>query len=353
MSVATRLPAPKSLAGQRASDLWRKAGVVPAFLAVVAAGAAISPYFFTVANARNILSFAAIIGLLSVGQAFVIISGGSGIDLSVGSTLALSAIVGAKLGLVHGPWGVIFGALFTGLFVGVVNGLGVAVAGLQPFIMTLGTLTMASGAAFYLSGSNPIRLTGANSLAWLRDDIGVVPVSVILLAVVALLGHILLSRTVFGRQLYVLGGNEEAAHFAGIPVMRRRMTVYIISGLCAGLGALVLSARLATADPSYGKGYELSTIAGVVVGGAPLTGGVGTIAGVMIGVLIIQCISNILDLLNVSAPIQSIVLGLIIVAVVALNRRGSVAVRETLRRSAPLVVALVVAALLIFVVPWS
>jgi ribose transport system permease protein len=320
---------------------------------VVAIGAAISPYFFTVANARNILSFAAIIGLLSVGQAFVIISGGAGIDLSVGSTLALAGVVGAKLGVVHGPAGMVFGALFTGLFVGAVNGLGVAVAGLQPFIMTLGTLTMASGAAFYLSGSNPIRLTGGTDLRWLRGDIGVVPVSVVLLVAVAGAGHILLSRTVFGRQLYVLGGNEEAAHFAGIPVMRRRMAVYLVSGLCAGLGALVLCARLATADPAYGKGYELSTIAAVVVGGAPLTGGVGTIAGVMVGVLIIQCISNILDLLNVSAPIQSIVLGLIIVAVVALNRRGSVAAKDALRRSVPLVAALVVGALLIFVVPWG
>ncbi|MDQ3826617.1 MAG: ABC transporter permease, partial [Actinomycetota bacterium] len=308
---------------------------------VIIVGALISPFFFTLDNARNILSLASVVGILSIGQGFVIISGGAGIDLSVGSTLGLSGVVGALMGVTYGPVGVIVGALGTGLFVGVLNALGIAVAGLQPFIMTLGTLTIASGAAFYLSGSNPIRMGGGNSLPWLTEELGFVPVSVIVFLIVGLVSQFILSRTVFGRQIYVIGGNEEAARFAGIPVMRRRMTVYMVSGLLAGLGALILISRLATADPAYGRGYELATIAAVVVGGAPLTGGVGSIGGVMVGVLVIQCLSNILDLLNVNSQIQAMIQGVIIIAVVAFNRRGTTTGREALIKSLPLIIGLI------------
>jgi ribose transport system permease protein len=310
-------------------------------------GTALSPFFLTVDNIRNVLTLASIIGLLAVGQGFVVISGGAGIDLSIGATLALSSIVGAKMAP-YGPGGVIAGALLTGLFVGAINGLGVAYAGLQPFIITLGTMTIASGAAFFLSGSNPIRLARANALPFLTDEVFGIPVPVILFLVVIVVGHLVLSKTVFGRQVYVLGGNEEAAHFAGIPVVRRRMAVYMIAGFCAGLGALVLTSRLHTADPAYGSEYALASIAAVVVGGAPLTGGVGTIRGVAVGVLIIGFISNILDLLNVNAYIQAMIQGLILIAVVALNRRGTDNAVESLRRSLPLVIGLGVGALFVF-----
>lgn len=348
--VATPTPQKQNSRREWTPAALRKAGALPALLVVLILGSALSPFFMTVDNIRNVLGLASIIGLLAVGQGFVIIAGGAGIDLSIGATLALAAIVGAKMAP-YGPVGVILGALLTGLFVGAINGLGIAFGRLQPFIITLGTMTIATGAAFFLSGSNPIRLRGDNALKWLSADVFGIPVPVIVFILTVAIAQIVLSKTVFGRQIYVLGGNEEAAHFAGIPVVRHRMTVYMISGLCAGMGALVLMSRLQTADPAYGRGYELAAIAAVVVGGAPLTGGVGTIRGVAVGVLIIQFITNILDLLNVNPYIQAMVQGLILIAVVALNRRGSATSVQALKRSVPLICGLALGAILLFGLP--
>ncbi|MGO4474425.1 ABC transporter permease [Arthrobacter sp. M-10] len=348
--VATPTPQKQNLRREWTPAALRKAGALPALVVVLILGSALSPFFMTIDNIRNVLGLASIIGLLAVGQGFVIIAGGAGIDLSIGATLALAAIVGAKMAP-YGPVGVILGALFTGLFVGTINGLGIAFGRLQPFIITLGTMTIATGAAFFLSGSNPIRLRGDNALKWLSTEVFGIPVPVIVFVLTVAIAQIVLSKTVFGRQIYVLGGNEEAAHFAGIPVVRHRMTVYMISGLCAGMGALVLMSRLQTADPAYGRGYELAAIAAVVVGGAPLTGGVGTIRGVAVGVLIIQFITNILDLLNVNPYIQAMVQGLILIAVVALNRRGSATSVQALKRSVPLICGLALGAILLFGLP--
>ncbi|MCU1478737.1 MAG: ribose transporter permease [Subtercola sp.] len=336
---------------QVVQSIFRKAGALPALLLVLIVGTSLSPFFLTVDNVRNVLSLASIIGLLAVGQGFVIIAGGAGIDLSIGATLALASIIGAKFAP-YGPWAIVAAALVTGLFVGAINGLGVAFARLQPFIITLGTMTIATGAAYYISGSNPIRLSGENALPLLTDSFFGIPTAVILFFVIIVIGHIVMSKTVFGRQIYVTGGNEEAAVFAGIPVARRRLAVYMISGFCAGLGALVLMARLETADPAYGSTYALASIAAVVVGGAPLTGGVGTIRGVAIGVLIIQFISNILDLLNVNSYIQAMIQGLILIAVVALNRQGGDSAVSSLKRALPLVIGLAIGALFVFGIRW-
>jgi ribose transport system permease protein len=340
-------PATGNTAWDTARGLLRKAGAFPALLGVLVIGYFLSPFFLTADNMINVLEVASVVGLLAVGQGFVIIAGGAGIDLSVGAALALAAVVGARMEP-YGPVGVIFGALVAGLAVGMINGLGVAVARIQPFIMTLGTMTIASGAAYFLSASNQIRLTGDNSIPWLTSSLLGIPVPILLFAAVVILGQLLLGRTVFGRQIYVIGGNEEAAHFAGIPVLRRRMAVYLIAGLLAGVAALLLISRLKTADPNYGRGYELAAIAAVVVGGAPLTGGVGTIRGIAMGVLVIQLISNLLDILNVNPYIQLMIEGLIVVVVVSLNRRGAAASGQTLRRSLPLAVALLVAAIVVF-----
>ncbi|WP_214367682.1 ABC transporter permease [Pseudonocardia sp. H11422] len=342
--------APRPSAGESlatARKLLRKAGAFPALVLVLVVGAFLSPFFLTADNMVNVVETAAVIGLLAVGQGFVIIAGGAGIDLSVGAALAFAAVVGARMAP-YGPVGVVGGAILGGLFIGLINGLGVAIARIQPFIMTLGTMTIASGAAYYLSASNQIRLSGADALPWLTSSVFGIPVPILVFAAAVVLGQLLLGRTVFGRQIYVMGGNEEAAHFAGIPVARRRMAVYLISGLCAGVAALLLVSRLTTADPNYGAGYELACIAAVVVGGAPLTGGVGTIRGVAIGVLVIELISNLLDIMNVNPHVQLMVKGLIVIVVVSLNRRGAMASGQTIRASFPLAIALVVGAAALF-----
>jgi ribose transport system permease protein len=345
-AASPRPPTEKS-ASANARKLLRKAGALPALVLVLLVGAFLSPFFLTADNMVNVVETAAVIGLLAVGQGFVIIAGGAGIDLSVGAALAFAAVAGARMAP-YGPVGVVAGALLGGLFIGLLNGLGVAIARIQPFIMTLGTMTIASGAAYYLSASNQIRLSGANAVPWLTASVLGIPVPILVFVGVVVVGQLLLGNTVFGRQIYVMGGNEEAAHFAGIPVVRRRMAVYLISGLCAGAAALLLISRLTTADPNYGAGYELACIAAVVVGGAPLTGGVGTIRGVAIGVLVIQLISNLLDIMNVNPYIQLMVQGLIVIVVVSLNRRGAVSSGQTIRKSLPLAAALVVGAAILF-----
>lgn len=338
---------PRQTPRDRARHMIRKAGALPALALVLIVGYFLSPFFLTTDNMTNVVETSAVIGLVAVGQGFVIIAGGAGIDLSVGATVALACVVGARMEP-YGPVGVLAGAVIAGLFIGLVNGLGVAIAGLQPFIMTLGTMTIASGAAYYLSASNQIRLSGNDALPFLTEEVAGIPVPIILFAVFVIVGQLILSRTVFGRQIYVLGGNEEAAHFAGISVARRRMAVYLISGLCAGVAALLLISRLHTADPSFGSGYELAAIAAVVVGGAPLTGGEGDIKGVAIGVLVIALIGNLLDIMNVNSYIQLMVTGLIVIVVVAINRRGDATDKGALKRAIPLAVALLVGAFVIF-----
>ena len=339
--------AQRPTARDRARILVRRAGALPALLLVLVIGYFLSPFFLTSDNMVNVVETSAVIGLVAVGQGFVIIAGGAGIDLSVGATVALACVVGARMEP-YGPGGVLAGALCAGLFVGLVNGLGVAIARIQPFIMTLGTMTIAAGAAYYLSASNQIRLSGSNALPFFTEHLFGVPVPIILFAAFVVVGQLLLSRTVFGRQIYVLGGNEEAAHFAGIPVARRRMAVYLISGFCAGVAALLLISRLQTADPSFGSGYELAAIAAVVVGGAPLTGGEGDIKGVAIGVLVIALIGNLLDIMNVNSYIQLMVTGLIVIVVVAINRKGEQSDKGELRRVIPLAIALLVGAFVVF-----
>jgi ribose/xylose/arabinose/galactoside ABC-type transport system permease subunit len=351
-AVAAPLAWPARLArSERARRVLRKAGPLPALLLVLIAGTILSPFFLTHANLSAAIETASVIGLLAVGQGFVIIAGGSGIDLSVGAALGLAAVVGARLQN-YGASGVIIGAVGAGLFMGLINGLGVAIGRITPFIMTLGTLTIATGAAYYLSGSNQIVVKGSAAMPVLSSSVLGIPVAILVFAAAVLIGQLVLTRTVFGRQIYVVGGNEDAARFAGVPVDRRRLAVYLISGLCAGVAALLLLSRLQTADPNFGKGYELSAIAAVVVGGAALSGGVGNIFGVAIGVLTIQLISNLLNIMNVNTFVQLMVTGLIVIVVVSLNRDRSdrARARRDFLRLAPVALTLLVGVWLVFVV---
>lgn len=334
---------------QAMRKFFRQAGVLPALALVFLIGAVFVPGFLTGSNLLDTVETASVIGLLAVGQAFVIISGGAGVDLSVGAVLALSSVVGAHF-IGDGVVVIIVAAIATGVFMGFINGVGVAITGMQPFIMTLATLTIATGAASYISNANPTTLTGAAAMPWLTNSVIGIPVPIIVFAVAVLIGQLLIGKTVWGRQIYVIGGNEEAARFAGIPVAGRRLVVYVISGLCAGVAALVLMARLGTADPTFGNGYELAAIAAVVVGGAPLTGGQGNILGAAAGVIIIQMIADILGLLNVNSFIQEIVTGLIVIIVVGLNRRGRESGMRDLLKAAPLAVILVIGAIIMFTI---
>jgi ribose transport system permease protein len=325
----------------------RSAGVLPALILVFVLSAVFVPNFTGSDNLLDTVEAASVIGLLTVGQAFVVIAGGGGIDVSDGAILALSSVVGAHF-VSQGPIVIILATIATGLFMGLVNGIGVAIAGMQPFVMTLATLTIAMGAATNITNATPTTLTGAAAMPWLTDSVWGIPVPVIVFAAFALIGQMVIGRTTLGRQLYFMGGNEEAARLVGIPITTRKLLVYVISGLSAAIAALLLMARLGTADPNFGNGYELSAIAAVVVGGAPLTGGQGSIIGAAAGVLIIQIITDSLGLLNVNPYIQEMVTGLIVIVVVGLNRRGRENGVRDLVKAIPLGIILLVGAIIMF-----
>jgi ribose transport system permease protein len=288
-------------------------------LLVIAIVAALSPVFLSTRNIGNVLSQSAVIAVLALAQLLVIIT--RGIDLSVGSVLALSAVVGA---LVYAaiPSGtlVIVAMLLTGTAIGAVNGIVYVYGRLpHPFIITLATLSVARGLALWLSGGQPlqgmpqvIQDLGGGSIGWF-------PLSAFLVAGLAALGLLLTTRLVWGRWIYAVGGNPDGARRAAIPVNRVVVSVYVISGFAAGVAALITSGRLNGGSPTFGELAELDTIAAVVIGGASFLGGRGTVGNALIGALMIGVIRNGMNLLNVDAFLQPIVIGVVIVLAVELD----------------------------------
>lgn len=324
-------------------------GMLPALVLVIIVGAVLSDSFLTTTNLSNVLRLSAVLGLIAIGQTLVILSGGGGIDLSVASVAAASAVVGATY-QGYGFAGVIIASLVAGAFFGMVNGLGVTTAGLQPFIVTLATLTIARGVAFELTNAQPIFLSTPGLSYLSTGKIGPIPVPIVIFAAALIIGQLALSRTVFGRNLYAVGGNEDAAFGSGINVKAYRLGVYVISGLLAGLAGVLGMAQLNTADPNFANGYELSAIAAVVVGGALLSGGSGTIIGTAVGVLIIALVSNLLNLLNVNPWTSLMVTGVIVIIVVALNRQREHGEDRRVWKGLPLYAALVVGTFLLYFV---
>jgi ribose/xylose/arabinose/galactoside ABC-type transport system permease subunit len=296
-------------------------GILLAFLILIITLAVLSPAFLKFTNIMNILRQTSINGIVAVGMTYVIIL--AGIDLSVGSVLALAAVVATSLAHPgNNPVIVpIIAGLLTGTLCGFINGIIIAERKIAPFIVTLGMMTMARGAALvYTNGRPVIELSDAYNKIGGSYMMGI-PIPVIIFSVVVLLGWAHLSGTVFGRHVYATGGNKTAAELSGIVTKKIIIWVYSLAGLLAGLAGIVLSSRVMSGSPAMGQGYELDAIASVVIGGAKLTGGVGTIAGTVLGALIIGVMNNGLDLLNVSSYWQQILKGLIILLAVMIDRK--------------------------------
>jgi ribose/xylose/arabinose/galactoside ABC-type transport system permease subunit len=315
-----------SLAAMRDTRAWRFIrghGILVALLLLVLVGAVLSPFFLTASNAANVARQASIIGIIGVGMTFVILT--AGIDLSVGSILGFAAIAFAMTMTSGVAWPVaILAALLAGAAAGAINGLGITRGRLQPFVMTLGMLVIARGVTMTISNGKPIPLgEAAASVAWIGSgDIGGIPVPVLLFGLIALAAWFTLRYTAFGRQVYAVGDNLEAARLSGIPTDRTIFSVYVISGLCAAVSALIVVSRLTAGEPSQGTGFELDAIAIVVIGGTSLFGGEGGIGGTVIGAAIVAAMNNLLNLLGVSPFSQQIVKGLIILGAVYLERRS-------------------------------
>jgi ribose transport system permease protein len=288
--------------------------VIFAFFSIV------SPNFLNYGNVTAILFSTVVIGLLALGTTFVIITGG--IDLSIGTGMALCAVISGVLIVDAGiplPLGVLGAILFGGL-IGLVNGLNVSVLRLPPFIATLAMMLVAQGLALVVSNSTPIYFD--NAPAYIDLSIGSIipgtdfPNAVLILAVVAVLAGVLLNKTVFGRYTYSIGSNEEATALSGIDVRRWKILIYTIAGLFTGLAGVMISARLGSAQPATGMGYELQAIAAVVIGGTSLSGGKGSIVGTIIGALIISVLNNGLQIMSIPQEWQNVILGLVILVAV-------------------------------------
>lgn len=298
------------------------AGVIVGFLVIVALGTVLSPSFLSERNVLNILRQTSMLGVVTVGMTFVILT--AGIDLSVGMTLSLYSVVGAMLfanGTGYSLPVVILATLALGAAVGAFNAGIIIWRGVAPFIVTLAMMAIASGAALTVSGGKPIGgIQGA--YAWLgAGSIGPVPVPVIIMLTCFLIGAFVLRYTPYGRHVYAVGGNEEAARLSGIPVNRVKLVTYVVSNVSAALGGIIFSARVTVGDPWAGRGLELDAIAAVVLGGTSLFGGVGSLWGTLLGALIISMINNLLNLLSVSPYTQGIAKGLIILFAVALYKK--------------------------------
>ena len=316
---APERPAPRRYDGLRIALGAIRIGPALMLVVVVLAMAVLSPVFLSTRNLANVLSQTAAIAVLALAQLLVIVT--RGIDLSVGSTIALSAVVGALVfeAVPSGPL-VVVAILGTGMVVGVVNGT-VYVWGRipHPFIVTLATLSVARGLALWLSGGQPrrgmppiIQTVGGGSIGWL-------PYSTLLVAGLALVATVLTTRLVWGRWIYAVGGNPEAARRAAVPVNGVLISVYVLSGLAAGIAACITSGRLNAGSPTFGELAELDAIAAVVIGGASFLGGRGNVANALVGALMIGVIRNGMNLLDVDAFLQPIVIGVVIVVAVELD----------------------------------
>lgn len=317
MTTTTAAPAKQRSVRSALGSLLSGNGALVGLLVLCLALYIATPAFLTGPNLVNIGIQASTIAVLAFGMTFVIVAGG--IDLSVGSVAALSAMASAWIFTSAGlpGWMSIAAGLATGALAGAVSGLGVAFGRLPSFIATLAMLSVARGLTLVLSDGRPIATSA--EVSFLGSRLGGVPVPILVLLVTGVIASFVLNRTVVGREMYAVGGNVEAARLSGIRVRKVLVTVFALAGVYAALAGMLLAGRLNSAQPQAASGYELDAIAAVVIGGASLAGGVGKVSGTLIGALVLAVIRNGLNLLNVSSFWQQVVIGLVIAIAVGID----------------------------------
>jgi ribose/xylose/arabinose/galactoside ABC-type transport system permease subunit len=305
---------------KRTVSLLRKAGILWAFLALVIVLSILSPAFMTPHNLMNVVKQMSVTGILGIGMTFVLILGG--IDLSVGSIVALTSVCAAyfakdSLGLpLIVPIAV---PLLVGAAAGAINGIGIAYIGISPFIMTLAMMSVLRGVAQVLSNGTPIFGLSSQFNSIANGFVFGIPNLVYFLVIILLIGIFVLRKTVFGKWIYAIGGNEASARLSGINTRQIKALVYTISGLLAGICGVLMASRITSGSPIIGVGYELNAISAAVIGGVSMSGGTGDLLGTLVGALIMGVIQNGLDILGVSTFYQQIIQGLIIIVAVFLD----------------------------------
>jgi len=281
----------------------------------------ITPRFLTIPNFKNVFTQVSVNAVIAIGMTFVILTGG--IDLSVGSILAVS---GAAAAIIIKSTGnvvlAIIVALAIGCVIGLINGLLISKGRIQAFIVTLATMTIFRGVTYVYTNGTPISGLGQSFSAIGNKMILGLPIPVVFLVIVFVIAIYVLSQTRYGRYVYALGGNEDSARLSGINTDKIKTLVYVISGAAAALSGIIVTSRIGSASPNAGVGFELDAIAAVVVGGTSLSGGEGSVVGTIIGALIIGVLNNGLNLINVSPFYQAIVKGLVILLAVMVKKKN-------------------------------
>jgi ribose transport system permease protein len=301
----------------------KKLGPLIGFFLLCIVLSILSDSFLTVNNWMNVLRQVSINALIAFGMTFVILTGG--IDLSVGSVLALSSAItaGMMASGMNGFTAIIIG-LLAGFLMGILNGIVITKGRVAPFIATLATMTMFRGLTLVYTDGRPITGFASDDILFQMMGRGYflgIPVPVVFMIVVYVALYFILKKTTFGRHTYAIGGNEEASRLSGIRVDRLKIWIYSLTGGLSALAGIILTSRLNSAQPTAGTAYELDAIAAVVLGGTSLSGGRGWIFGTLVGALIIGVLNNGLNLLNVSSFYQQVIKGLVILLAVLLDRR--------------------------------
>jgi ribose/xylose/arabinose/galactoside ABC-type transport system permease subunit len=293
---------------------WSSVGLITVIIAMVIFFSALNPNFLSEVNIRNVSRQAAILGIAACGQTMVILSGG--FDLSVGMVIGLISVAGSMVMVEYGLWPGILAGLAFGLAAGGLNGVLVATAGLPPFVATLATFSAARGLALILSGGLPITDMPTSYALIGAGQVFGIPLPALIAGTVFVVCALLMKRTRFGRYVYAIGGNEEAALYAGVPVARYKIAVWSLHGLLVGLAAVVLTSRAVSGHATLGEGMELESIAATVIGGTALGRGRGGIFNTFLGVVAMGILSNGLNLINVSTYYQMVAIGVIIAGAV-------------------------------------
>ncbi|HEY1997327.1 ABC transporter permease [Paraburkholderia sp.] len=297
----------------------RELNILSVLILVGIAISIFSPYFLTTNNLMGVFRSFSLVGIMSIGMMLVIITGG--IDLSVGSVMGLSSLMTA-LAFQHG-WGplpAILAGLCAGLIVGAFNGFLITWIQLPPFIATLGTLSIGRGLMYIITKGVPVTPDVPDSFTFIGQGyLGFVPIPVVIMLLLTVCFSILMRRTRFGRHVYATGGNEVAARLSGVRTHRVKFTVYALSGLIAALAGVVSFSRFVSAEPASGFGAELDVIAAAAIGGASLSGGVGSVEGAIIGAALAGIITNGVVLLNIDTYAQQAITGCVILIAVSID----------------------------------